>query len=217
MKKLLLATSNKAKQLEITQGLQSLIKLGLTIVSLNDFPDIKQPEETGATFEENAKLKAKYYAEKTGLPALADDGGLMIDALGGAPGVKSRRWPGYEATDQELITYALEQMKDIPPRKRTAKLATCLCFYDLDGIPSQERGPAKPRGVFICEQEHIDGYITQEPLTMDTNGYPYRALFKVTKYDKFYDALTEEEHDAINHRLLAIKRLIPKIEQSLLE
>ncbi|MBP7967512.1 non-canonical purine NTP pyrophosphatase, partial [Candidatus Woesebacteria bacterium] len=103
MHKLLLATTNKAKQAEITFGLQPLLEKGVTIVSLRDFPSIEEPEETGATFEENAKLKAQYYAQKTGLPALADDGGLMIDALGGEPGVKSRRWPGYSATDTELI------------------------------------------------------------------------------------------------------------------
>lgn len=205
MNKLLLATTNKAKQEEITLGLQPLLEKGITIVSLNDVPEIEDPEETGATFEENAKLKAKYYAEKTGLPAIADDGGLMIDALGGEPGVKSRRWPGYAATDIELIHYALDKMKDIPEGKRTAQLATCVAFYD----PSSQE--------FTCEQESIDGFITTKPLTMDTNGYPYRALFKVTKYNKFYDELTPEEHDAINHRLLAIKRLLHQIEKYLLQ
>ena len=205
MNKLLLATTNKAKQSEITLGLQPLLKQGITIVSLNDFPEIEEPDETGATFEENAKLKARYYAEKTGLSAIADDGGLMIDALGGEPGVKSRRWPGYAATDIELIHYALDKMKDIPDGKRTAQLATCVAFYD----PSSQE--------FTCEQESIDGFITTEPLTMDTNGYPYRALFMVTKYNKFYDELTEEEHDAINHRLLAIKRLLHQIEKYLLQ
>lgn len=205
MNKLLLATTNKAKQTEITFGLQPLLEKGVTIVSLHDFPHIEEPEETGATFEENAKLKAQYYAEKTGLPALADDGGLMIDALGGEPGVKSRRWPGYAATDLELINYALDKMKTIPKDKRTAHLATCVAFYD----PTS--------GHFHCDQESIDGFITTEPLTMDTNGYPYRALFKVTTYNKFYDELTQEEHDAINHRLRALKRLIPQIEKYLLQ
>lgn len=216
MKKLLLATTNKAKQEEITLGLQPLIEKGVTIVSLNDYPHFEEPEETGATFVENAKLKAKYYAEKIGLPALADDGGLMIDALGGEPGVKSRRWPGYAATDLELIHYALNKMKTIPDTKRTAELRTCLCFYTPHNIPSL-RGVSKGRGVYICEQESIEGSITQKPLTMETNGYPYRALFKVTKYNKFYDELTPEEHDAINHRLLALKRLLHQIEKYLLQ
>ena len=205
MHKLLLATTNKAKQEEITFGLRPLVTKGIQIVSLRDFPNIEEPEEIGTTFEENAKLKAKYYAEKTGLPALADDGGLMIAALGGEPGVKSRRWPGYAATDLELIQYALDKMRHIPEDKRTAQLATCLAFYN----------PVSKQ--FSCEQESIDGFITMKPLTMETHGYPYRALFKVAKYNKFYDELTHEEHDAINHRLLAIKRLLHHIEKYLLQ
>ncbi|CAN5116746.1 RdgB/HAM1 family non-canonical purine NTP pyrophosphatase [soil metagenome] len=217
MKKLLLATTNKAKQEEILFGLKPLIEQGLIVISLSDVDIQEYPEETGVTFEENAKLKAKYYAEKTGLPALADDGGIMIDALGGKPGVKSRRWPGYEATDKELIDYALKKLKDVPADKRTAKLVTCVCFYyPKVEIPSL-KGVSEGRGVYVCEQEQIEGFMTDKPLTMETNGYPYRALFKVLKFNKFYDELTHEEHDAINHRLLAIKRLIPTIQKYLLQ
>ena len=205
MKKLLLATTNNAKKIEIILGLKPLIDRGLEVITLNDLENIEQPEETGVTFEENAKLKAKYYADKTGLPALADDGGLMIDALNGEPGVKSRRWPGYEATDEELIHYALDKMKDISEEKRSAKLETCVCFFD----PQSQQ--------YVCEQEDINGRITDKPLTMDTNGYPYRVLFIVEQFDKFYDELTETEHDAINHRLIAIKRLIPTLEKFLLK
>lgn len=164
-----------------------------------------KPEENGATFEENAKLKAQFYGNKTGLPAIADDGGLAIEALQGEPGVKSRRWPGHEATDQELIDYALEKLRGVPLEKRTAKLETCLCFYDFD------------KQLFLTETDHIDGWIAEEPCPIVTPGYPYRALFMVKEFNKYYDELTEEEHAKVNHRIKAAQRLKLKIEKDLLQ
>jgi len=93
MKSVLIATTNPGKLAEIKIALSPLKKQGVTVLDLSSFPEIEPPEETGATFEENARLKASYYAEKTQLPTIADDGGIMIDALHGEPGVKSRRWP----------------------------------------------------------------------------------------------------------------------------
>lgn len=205
MKTLLLATSNKAKQEELTRGLQPLIAKGLVLKTLKDFPDIIHPEETGATFEENAKIKAMSYAEQTGLAALADDGGILIDILNGEPGVKSRRWPGYEASDQELIDYALDKLKDVPAGKRGARFQTCVCFYD----PESE--------TTICEEGDIQGHLSETPLDIETNGYPFRVLFIVDKYDKFYDHMTEAEHHEMNHRLHALRRVISQMEKYLLE
>jgi XTP/dITP diphosphohydrolase len=199
--KILIATTNIAKREELLAGISHLRK-HTEIVSLLDF-DIKiEPEETGLTFLENSKIKATFYAEQTGLPTIADDGGLKIDILNGEPGVKSKRWKGYECTDQELIEYALERLKEVPVEKRTAKLETCLFYYDPD------------HNIELHEIENIDGYIALAPSPRPTNGYPYRALFKVAEFDKYYDELTTEEHEKVNHRLKALHRLEKRILSS---
>lgn len=205
MKKLLIATHNKAKKEEILRGLNTLIKEGIKIVDLEELHISMEPEETGKTFQENSLLKAKFYAELSQLPTIADDGGLVIPFLNNEPGVKSRRWPGYEVTDEELIKYALSQLKDVKGTNRIAFLETCLCFYD----------PLSRQTNF--EQEKIKGRISETPLTIDTNGYPFRVLFIVEKYNKFYDELTKEEHEKENHRLKALKRLVKKIMPNLLQ
>lgn len=204
MSKILIATSNNAKREEITYGLRDLVQQGLEIITLKDVSVTGEPVESGDTFEENAKIKAQFYGDQVNMPVISDDGGLMIDALDGQPGVKSRRWPGYEATDKELIKYALDKMQNIPDDKRTAQLVTCVCLYFPD---SKE---------YFCEQEGIDGRITKDACTWDTNGYPYRALFVVQQYNKFYDELTEEEHYLINHRLKALRRLKKYIQDKIM-
>ncbi|HRN70205.1 MAG TPA: non-canonical purine NTP pyrophosphatase [Candidatus Woesebacteria bacterium] len=204
MKRILIGTTNKGKIDELVSVFKDLQKYGIELVTLENMLKLMKPEETGATFEENAKLKAQFYSNKTGLPAIADDGGLMIDILNGEPGVKSRRWRGFEATDEELIEFALEKLQGIPVEKRTARLETCLCFYDFD------------KQIFLTESESIEGWISEEPCPIVTPGYPYRALFMVKEFNKFYDELTEEEHAQVNHRIKAAKRLLLKIEQDLL-
>src|SRR3989344_5109954 len=96
MKTLLIATHNTAKLKELKLGLRDLEKQGVKIITLNDLKISKNPEETGKTFRENAILKAKFYADLTNLPTIADDGGIIIPLLNNEPGVKSRRWLGYE-------------------------------------------------------------------------------------------------------------------------
>lgn len=203
MNKLLIATSNKSKKKEILHGLAPLAKIGVQLLTLDDVTIIGEPIESGSTFEENAKIKAKFYASQVNIPTLADDGGLMIDALDGAPGVISRRWPGYEATDRELIDFALKQMNHTPKEKRSAQLKTCVCFYD------------QSTNHFATNEQIISGFISEKPRTYETNGYPYRALFIVSQYNKFYDELTTQEHNQINHRLKAIRQLIPVITEFL--
>lgn len=205
MKRILIATTNKGKVEELVSVFQDLKEKGIELVTLENMLKLMKPNETETSFEGNAKLKAKFYGNKTGLPAIADDGGLMIDILNGEPGVKSRRWPGHEGTDQELIDYALEKLKGVPLEKRTARLETCLCFYDYD------------KQIFLTESDHIDGWIAEAPSPVITPGYPYRALFMVKQFNKFYDDLTPEEHAQVNHRLKAAQCLKAKIEQDLLQ
>src|SRR3989338_8019507 len=124
VKSLLIATHNPAKVTEIKLGLSPLRKFGIKILTISDLKIKDKPEETGKTFEENALLKAKFYAEISKLPTIADDGGVAIKVLNGEPGVKSRMWVGYEATDQELINHTIERLKGKSLSKRSAYLET---------------------------------------------------------------------------------------------
>lgn len=200
MKKILISTSNPGKLSEIKKGLNALNKQKITLLTLNDVGVEEEPEETGRTFRANSLIKAKFYGEKTGLPTIGDDGGLIIPYLNNEPGVKSRRWPGYKATDDELIDYCLRNLSGYRWPNRTAYLTVCLCFYD-----------PKTKKTFY-EEEKVKGYIAEKPSTKRIIGYPFRALFIVDKYNKYYDELTEKEHEEINHRLKAVKKLAKRIE-----
>lgn len=196
--KLLIATHNPAKKKEIGEWLGQEIP-NVEIITL-DYLQIKEdPDETGKTFEENAILKAAFYAEKSGLPSIADDGGLQIDALGGAPGVMSKRWLGRAAPDQELINHTLAMMKEVPPHKRTARFTLVLCFYD----PKTNKT--------LLETESVEGSIATRARDTWRPGFQYRAVFIVKKFGKYYDDLTPQEHATINHRYIAVKRLAKKI------
>lgn len=207
MKKILIATTNPAKLEELKIGLKSLEKQEIEILTLNDVKvGENEPVETGKNFQENALIKAKFYADLTRLPCLSDDGGLIIPYLNNAPGVLSRRWPGYEATDAELINFTLSNLRGCTGSKRIAYLETCVLFF----MPSHPKGDQ-----IIFEQEKIKGRIAEKPSGKPTGGYPYRALFIVDKYNKYYDELTEVEHQKINHRLKALKRLTKRIKNLL--
>lgn len=217
MKKLLIATSNKAKLEEIKYGLKKMENYNIQLLTLNDVRIEKKPQETGITFCENAKIKAKFYGDLTNLPTIADDGGLIVPYLDNEPGVKSRRWLGYEATDKELISYTLKKLQNVARKNRIAYLQTCVCFYlpklkNLNILSLPRSYKKQNNDLFICQQEKIKGYIAEKPSEKATYGYPFRALFVVEKFSKYYDELTENEHQEINHRLKAIKKLIPKIK-----
>lgn len=200
MNKILIASTNPGKIAEIKLGLQILKKQKVRILTFNDvMVGDKEPEETGITFQENAFIKAKFYADLTHLPVVADDGGLIIPYLNNEPGVKSRRWLGREATDKELIDFTLYNLRGCEDSKRTAYLETCLCFYD----------PVTKKTIY--EMEKISGFISEVLPSKIIPGYPYRAIFIVDKFKKYYDELTEEEHQQVNHRLIALKRLVNKI------
>ncbi len=190
--KLLIGTKNPGKAREFSEFLGASFEC----VSLKDFPGAPDVEENGTTFEENAWLKAKAYYEFTKMPVVTDDGGLEIDILNGEPGVLSRRWPGYEATDQELIALTLEKLKGIPPADRGAQLRIALVFYD--GVRT------------VTASGVIRGEITEEAGSFEA-GYPFRAIFWVPQFQKLYSALSHEEHDMINHRKKACEELAMKV------
>lgn len=205
MQSLLLATHNKAKLEELKKGTEQVFNEKVKVLSLDDLGIKNDPEETGQTFEQNAILKAKFYADISQLVTIADDGGLIIPALNNEPGVKSRRWLGYEATDEELIAYTLKRLQGFPKEKRVAYLEVSLCFYDPKTFKS------------FCVSERNKGRIAEKAVKKPTDGYPFRGLFIIDKFDRYYDELTETEHETVNHRRRALKKLLKLVEEYLIE
>jgi len=197
---ILIATQNPGKVREFREMLKTYVGPTVEVVSLPELGIQDEPDETGETFSQNAIIKAQYYFEKTGIPALADDGGIEINALGGEPGIRSRRWVGDDATDQELVDYTLERMNDIPSDKRQAKFTVALCFYPT---PGQE--------IIVTKCTH--GHIKTSPAKKVESGFPYRAIFAVKPYDKLYDELSPQEHEESNHRQKAIQALLPTLQK----
>ncbi len=197
--KLLIATTNPGKLAEI---LRFLSDIPVELVSLDDIGIKERVEETGKTFEENAILKAKFYAAKSGLPTIGDDGGFEIDALGGEPGVKSHRWihGDREDSDEELIEYTFRKMKGLPPSKRGAQLRAVLAF-------------ALPTGEVYTATAATRGIVPEQPSIDRVAGFPYRSILFIPEIQKYYnqDALTEEENIRYNHRRKALEELKPFI------
>ncbi len=193
--KLLIATTNTAKLEEIREFLSDL---PIECVGLRDVGITQTVEETGSTFEENAMLKAKAYQELSGLPTLADDGGLEIDALGGEPGVHSHRWVNKdrEDEDEELIQNVIKRLKRVPKGKRGAQLRLSMALV----LPSGESHVSE--GV-------IRGIIAPKPSSYRRKGFPYRSLLFLPKIGKFYnhDALSKKENKEYNHRRKALEQI----------
>lgn len=195
MKKLLIATTNPGKLRELSEFLSDL---PLELVSIFDILIYQKPEESGNTFEDNAILKAKFYRKLSGLPTLADDGGLEIDALNGEPGVKTRRWIDgkTEANDGELIAYAFKRLKNVPNKNRGAQLRVVLAL-------------ALPNGKVHTVEETVRGIIPKIPSSHRELGYPFRSLLFLPQINKFYTEkeLTTEETERFNHRRRAVAKL----------
>ena len=196
--KLLIGTSNPGKAAELAAYMG---ELGFEIVTLRDL-DIASIEETGETFEENAVLKAKAYAAASGLPTLADDAGLEVDVLGGAPGVRTHRWLGEDATDLKLFLAILDRMRGVPMPKRGARLKVVLAL-------------ATPDGRLVTVTRAVEGKIVEEQDARPDKimpGYPFKSLLKLDAVEKLYCDLTPEEHAAVNHRRQAIQALLPHLQ-----
>jgi XTP/dITP diphosphohydrolase len=201
---LLIATTNPGKLAEIRHFLGTL---PVTLVGLKDAGITDAVEETGETFEENAKIKASYYAKKSGMLTIADDGGFEIDGLNGEPGVHSHRWVDNrrESSDEELINYTFERMKDIPEDKRGAQLRLVLALATPDG------------NIVAPAEEKIRGIVPMVPSDTRHEGFPYRSILFIPEINKFYDhmSFTPEETERYNHRKHAVDRLIPTLKSLL--
>ena len=200
-KKILIATKNPGKIVEIKKFLEDL---PLETVSLKDVGINNEVKETRKTYKENSLLKALFYSKISKLPVISDDGGLEIKALKKAPGVKSRRWLGFEATDKELIEHMKKVSKELPENNRTAYFKTVITF-------------ALPNGKYFQSAGSVKGEIAKKPLLKLFKGYPYRSFFFLPKINKFYheSQLSKNEERVYNHRYKAISKLKPVIEKEL--
>jgi XTP/dITP diphosphohydrolase len=177
---IVLATGNANKIEEIKELLQVF---PVTIKSLQDFGPMPQAVEDGETFEENAYKKALHYAKVLGLPCLADDSGLVVDALDGRPGVYSARYAGEHATDWENCEKLLEEMKGVPLRS-----AHFVCVLSL----------ATPKGPALTWEGRCDGEITIQ--RQGESGFGYDPVFFSPDYGKTFAEITREEKGRVSHR-----------------
>ena len=195
MQKLLIATTNKGKLKELSEFLSDL---PAQLLSLKDVGITDDVEEAGKTYEENSQLKALFYAKKSGLPAIADDGGLEISAFDGAPGLKSRRWLGEDSTEEDIISHMIKVAKELPDNNRKAFFKTVISL-------------AFPNGKVWSVAGEIEGIIAKEPYLKLLKGYPYRLFFYLPKLKKYYheNELSDEEQKLYNHRYKAIEKIKP--------
>ena len=192
MKKFIIASNNKAKVKELDRILNPL---GITAVTaVSEGIDLGDVEETGNTFAENAYIKALSAYKKTGMPCVADDSGLMVDALGGEPGVYSAR---YADTDEKRIEKLLYNLKGIPAEKRGAHFVCSICCIIDENTIIRAEGTSS--GI-ISEESH------------GQNGFGYDPVF-MTDSGKTFAELTAEEKDAISHRGRALRELYDKLSQ----
>ncbi|HEC67818.1 MAG TPA: XTP/dITP diphosphatase [Candidatus Desulfofervidus auxilii] len=196
--KLVLATRNKGKIAEIKKLVSDLSQVEL--VSLDDFQNLPDIAETGKTFKENALIKAKEIASFTGHWALADDSGLVVDYLQGAPGVYSARFSGEKATDEQNNAKLLALLKDVPWEKRQAKFVCVIAICN-------------PKGQCYTLEGECKGYIALEP--KGTYGFGYDPVFFVPAYGKTMAELEPEIKNQISHRAMALKQLKPLLRQML--
>ena len=192
--KLVLASKNEKKLREMDEILSSL---GIEVISEAQAGVDVEVEETGTTFEENSLLKAKAGMEASGLPAIADDSGLCVDALGGAPGVYFARYGGPELDDTGRYRLLLENMKGQPRGARFVSVITC-CF---------------PNGDVLTARGECPGTIAFAP--MGEGGFGYDPVFFLPKLKKTFAQLTPEEKNAVSHRGLALRAFREKLEEYL--
>ena len=197
MQKIVLASNNKGKVREFGEMLSTL---NMEVVPQATF-NIEDADETGLTFVENAIIKARHASAIAGLPAIADDSGLEVDFLNGAPGIYSARYSGEGATDEKNLLKLLEALKDVPEEKRTARLQCLLVYMRHAEDPTP----------LIC-QGTWEGIITTEP--QGENGFGYDPIFYVPGHNCSSAQLAAEEKNKLSHRGQALKKLLTALKAS---
>ena len=195
MRKLTVASKNQGKIVEIKNALAGL---PFTVIPVSDCGDFAEPEETGETFAANAELKARYYAAATRTVCLADDSGLEVDALHGAPGVCSARFAGPAATDADNNTKLLGLLSGLDAAQRTARFRCVLVYYD-------------PEGQLLTVDGTCEGIILDAP--RGDGGFGYDPLFYMPEYGKTLAEMTVAEKNAVSHRGAALLALVEVLRQ----
>ncbi|PKW14664.1 RdgB/HAM1 family non-canonical purine NTP pyrophosphatase [Saccharopolyspora spinosa] len=198
MTRVLLATRNQKKLVELRRILEAEGVTGVEVVGLADVPEFPEAPETGATFEENAVAKAADAAKATGLPAVADDSGIAVDALNGMPGVLSARWSGKHGDDQANLDLLLGQLADVPDERRGAAFVSASALVLPDGMETVVRG--EWRGTVIREER-------------GANGFGYDPIFVPEGETRTSAELSPEEKDADSHRGRALRLLLPALRE----
>ena len=196
----LIATQNAGKVREFRRLLEHL---PAKFVGLDELPSVDAPEEDGATFLDNAKIKARYYSHHFGEIALADDSGLVVDALDGAPGVHSARYGGDGLSDEDRTNLVLRRMASVPHVDRTARFvcAIVVCGPDMgDG--------------FLHAEGTVEGRIAFEP--RGSNGFGYDPVFIPDGEDRTTAEMSSAEKDRLSHRGDAIRAIAPVLEELLI-
>jgi XTP/dITP diphosphohydrolase len=194
MQKVVLASNNKGKVRELGR---MLARLDMEVLPQSQFK-IDEVEETGLTFVENAILKARNAAKVSGLPAIADDSGLEVDALKGAPGIYSARFAGAGASDDDNLQKLLAELKNVPDEQRTARFQCLLVYMRHADDPTP----------LIC-QGTWEGIITREP--QGNNGFGYDPVFYVPTHQCTSAQLTPEQKNQLSHRGQALKQLLTNL------
>ena len=194
--KAVLASKNQHKLAEISK---IVAQFGMELVLQSELGLDIDVDETGETFEENSMLKARAVMEASGMPAIADDSGLMVDALDGAPGVYSARYGGsHDRTDEERYRYLLSNLENVPDEKRSAKFVSVITLLYPDGRSIVARG-------------ECPGTILRAP--RGENGFGYDPVFFVTSEGKSMAELSPERKNEISHRARALQVLAARLEE----
>jgi XTP/dITP diphosphohydrolase len=200
MYRVVLATRNAGKIAEFRRIFYQVAVGSIDLIGLEDFPHLTDVEETGQTFEENALLKARSLCHETGLPAIADDSGLSIDALNGAPGILSARWSGVHGNDRANIAKVLSELHDLPNRPRRAHF-TCVTAFVM------------PDGSAVTEAGSLAGVILKEPI--GKNGFGYDPIFLPDRSKISLAQMDATTKDAMSHRGRSVRAIAPLVTSML--
>jgi XTP/dITP diphosphohydrolase len=194
--RLVLATRNQGKIVELRRILDAISNGTIELVSVDQYPDIADVEETGSTFEENALLKAVAICKATGLPALADDSGLCVDALGGAPGIFSARYAGKHGDDIANLNKVLVELKSVEDSKRSAHF-TCVTALVM------------PDGRKVTKAGEFHGFIAHVPV--GEHGFGYDPIFIPQGSSITSAQMSPHEKDLLSHRGISLRAIAPHV------
>ncbi len=196
-RRVVLASHNRAKLVELSRTFAAAGS-DIEVLDVSAVASYPAPEETGTSFVENALIKARVAAERTGLPALADDSGIEVDALNRMPGIRSARWSGPDAVDGANLQLLLDQTFDLPPERSSARFVCAMAFVDPDGTE-------------LTETATMEGRIIHE--ARGTNGFGYDPMFVPDEQDGSLTSaeMTAQAKDAISHRGKAVRAIVPAV------